>query len=444
MFRKSTLGVAMATLMATTHLAAAESNLLFVLDSSGSMWGQVDGVAKINTAKTVLNRLLGDLPDNTKAGLMVYGHRKKSSCVDVELVARLGQAHSRATRDVLDAITPRGKTPIAYALGEARYAFDNTSGDASNNVVLISDGIETCDGDPCAVAAELAAKNVNVKVHVVGFDIPDEDRRQLECIAKKGKGRYFAANSTEGFTEAVSEAVKVVAEAPKVEPAPVEPPKPAPAKPMFMDNFDGQALGPHWEVLNEDADGYIVEDGKLLLIGTSTGHLTDGTVSNIIRFKDPLPKGDWVATIKFSMPYQTGVEAPFLGLYADKDNHIVTTTNSWSYYEAVRGARSYLSGWKRSKGKETSFKKVIWGGASGVAFAEHQAPNPILLRITKKGRTYTPAYQLVGMKQTEWIEHEKLTLLKPKGNLAIGIFQAKKVNGETPMSIDWFKIEAPK
>lgn len=442
MFRKPTLGVAMAALLATTHLAQAESNLLFVLDSSGSMWGQVDGVAKITTAKTVLNRLLGDLPADTRAGLMVYGHRQKSSCGDVELVAPLGQAHSRATMDVLDAITPRGKTPIAHALSEARHAFDTSSPDAGNNVVLISDGIETCDGDPCAVAGELAAANVNVKVHVVGFDIPDEDRKQLECIAEKGKGQYFAADSTEGFHDAVSEAVKVVAAAPKVVEEPVEPPKPAAAQPLFLDNFDGDGLGPHWEVLNEDPEGYIVEDGKLLLIGTSAGHLVDGNVPNIIRFKDPLPKGDWVATIKFSMPYQTGVEAPFLGIYGDKDNHIVTSTNSWSYYDGIRGARSYLSGWKRSKGKESSFQKVIWGGSDGKAFAEEQAPNPILLRITKKGRTYTPSYQLVGMKQTEWIEHEKLTSLKPKGNLALGIFQAKKVAGETPMSIDWVKIEA--
>ena len=442
MLKKSTLGVAMATLLAATSLARAESNLLFVLDSSGSMWGQVDGVAKMTTAKTVLKRLMGDLPQNTRAGLMVYGHRKKSSCTDVELVAKVGTAQSSTTLQRLEKIVPRGKTPIAYSLGEVRFAFDGTASDASNNVVLISDGIETCDGDPCAVAAELASENVNVKVHVVGFDIPDEDRAQLECIAEKGKGKYFAANSTDGFADAVTEAVKVVAEAPKPEPEPVaEPPKPAPEQPLIFDDFDGEALDPRWEVLNEDTDSYIVEDGKLLLVGMNNGHLTGGQVANIIRLKDKLPKGDWVATIKFSMPYQTGREAPFLALHADKDNHIATSTNAWSYYGGIRGARMYLSGWKRAKGKDTSFSKVIWGGASGEAFPEAAAPNPILLRITKKGRTYTPAYKLEGDKQTEWIEHEKLTSLRPKGNLAFGIFQAEKVDGETPMSVDWIKVE---
>ncbi len=216
----------------------------------------------------------------------------------------------------------------------------------------------------------------------------------------------------------------------------------AAAEPLLLDEFDGDSLAAHWEVLNEDPDSYIVEDGQLLMIGSGAAHLKNGDVPNVIRLKTGLPKGDWVATIKFSAPYQTGVEAPFLAIYEDGDNQIVATTNSWSYYEAIRGARMYLSSWKRSKGKESSFGKVIWGGASGEAFSAEQAPNPILLRITKKGRTYTPAFKLEGMKQTEWIEHEKLTSLRPKGSLAIGIFQLKKVNGETPMAVDWFKIEA--
>lgn len=441
MFKKSTIGVAAAALMAATNVAQAESNLLFILDSSGSMWGQVDGVAKITTAKTALNRLMGDLPPNTKAGLMVYGHREKGWCEDVELLAPLGRAQSGATANALNSISPKGKTPIAYSLGQSKFAFEGTSKDANNNVVLISDGIETCGGDPCAVAAELASQNVNVKVHVVGFDIPDEDRKQLECIADRGKGKYFAANSTEGFTEAVSEAVKIVVAEPEPEPEPAPPPKPEPTGPLFIDEFDGDSLSGNWEVLNEDPDSYIVEDGKLLIIGTNAGHLNKAPVPNIIRFKNKLPKGDWVATIKFSVPYQTGKEAPFLGIYQDQDNHIVGSTYSNSYYGGVRGAQVFLGSWKRSKAKQTSFSKVIWGGAKGVAYTEEQSPNPILLKITKRGRKYAAAYKLEGMKQSDWVEQEELTSLKPKGNLAFGIFQHQKVNGETPMSIDWFKIE---
>ncbi len=216
----------------------------------------------------------------------------------------------------------------------------------------------------------------------------------------------------------------------------------AAAESLFVDEFNGDAIGSHWEIINEDPDSYIVEDGKLLIIGAGAAHIKNGSVANIIRLKSGLPQGNWVATIKFTIPYQTGYETPFLAIYEDKDNQIVTATGGWSRYGGISGAQIYLGSWKRTKGKETSFSKLIWGSASGVAFTADQSPNPILLRITKKGRSYTPAYKLVGMKQTEWIEHEKITVLRPKGSLAFGIFQAKKVNGETPMSVDWFKIEA--
>ena len=216
---------------------------------------------------------------------------------------------------------------------------------------------------------------------------------------------------------------------------------PASAEPLFVDEFDGDSLSDSWEVLNEDPDAYVVEDGNLLIIASGDAHISKGPVPNVIRLKSGLPKGNWVATIKFTVPYQTGREAPFLGIYEDEKNQIIATTNSWSYYEAIRGARLYLSGWRITNGREASFAKVIWGGASGVAYTAEQPPNPFYLRITKKGRSYIPAYRLEGMKQEEWIEHEKFTVLRPKGSLAIGIFQAEKVAGETLMMVDSFKIE---
>lgn len=440
MDKMSAVGLVISALIATTSTAKAEKNLLFILDSSGSMWGQVDGVAKITTAKTVLNRLLGDLPPDVKAGLMVYGHRDKSACDDIQMLAPMGSAQSKATAAALDAISPKGKTPIAGSLTQAEFAFGGTAPDAGNSVVLISDGIETCEGDPCAVAEVLASRNVNVKVHVVGFDISQEDREQLECIAEKGKGSYFSADSTDGFVDAVTQAVKVAAEKPKPAPAPA--PAPTPAGPFLLDEFDGDSLAGHWEVINEDPDSYIVEDGKLLIVGMNTGNIIKGNVSNIVRYTGELPKGDWVATIKFSVPYQTGRETPFLALYDNNDNHIAGSTNAWSYYNGTRGSRVYLTSWKRAKGEETLFNKVIWGGASGEPYAADEAPNPIYLRLTKKGRSYTSSYRLEGMNQTEWDAGEKVTALRPKGNLAIGIYQSEDVKGETPMSVDWFRIDS--
>ena len=81
-----------------------------------------------------------------------------------------------------------------------------------------------------------------------------------------------------------------------------------------------------------------------------------------------------------------------------------------------------------------------------MAFTADSPPNPYLLRLKKVGRSYFPAVKMLGVKNKDgtesgWIEHQKFTLLRPKGNLAIGIYQSQKVPGETTANIDWIKIE---
>lgn len=425
--------------------AEGRTNLLFVLDSSGSMWGKVDNEHKITTAKTVLNGLMGDLPTGTSAGLMVYGHRKQSWCEDVELIAPIGSITAANAGSTLDRITPKGKTPIAYSLKQTREAFQGLDPEEAKHVVLISDGIETCEGDPCAVAGDLASMGFNVKVHVVGFDISETDRKQLQCIADNGNGKYFSADSTAGFGEAIADVVSEVSQtvpAPQPEPK-VDTPTEAETPDLFFDDFNGTELAGHWEIQNPDADAYLVEDGHLLAVASGGTSLDNGDIVNIFKLNRDLPKGDWIATMQFRMPYHTGREATFFGIYQDKDNHTIGMTNAQSYYEDIRGARMFLSAQKVAKGKKTSFNKVIWGGAGGQAYNLTDLPNPFVLRITKKGRSYTPAVRIQDGDVGTWIEQESVTLLRPKGNLAFGIYQWQAVKGETPVYVDWIRIKRP-
>jgi len=311
----------------------ASSNILFILDSSGSMWGKVDNVAKVTTAKKVLTGLLRDLPRDTNVGLMAYGHRKKEDCKDVELLAPMGTNDPAKLAAHVESLQPKGKTPLSYSLEQSLPLFASLKGQ-SNSIVLVSDGKETCGGDPCKVAGKLAAAGLDIKVHVVGFDVSAEERKQLECVADQGKGRYFNAESSKGLEKALAEVKKEVVKAP--------PPKKE-EKEYFRDDFDGEELAEHWEVLNPDPDSYIVEDGKLLIIGATAGRLEGGKVPNIIRLTKPLPKGDWVITVKFTVGYQTGKESSFLSLYENKDNFLAIGYDSWSYYEKVRGGQERFS-----------------------------------------------------------------------------------------------------
>lgn len=450
MKRTCLFGAALAaTLTATipgSIAAEARTNLLFVLDSSGSMWGKVDNDHKITTAKTVLNGLMGDLPTGTSAGLMVYGHRKQSWCEDVELIAPIGSISAANAKSTLERITPKGKTPIAYSLKQTRAAFQGLDPNAIKHVVLISDGIETCEGDPCAVAGDLASAGINVKVHVVGFDISETDRKQLQCIADNGNGKYFSADSTAGFAEAIADVVTEVSQAaPAPQPEPeLEPRAKAETPDLFFDDFNGTELAGHWEIQNPDADAYLVENGHLLAVASGGASLDNGDIVNMFKLNRDLPKGDWVATMQFRMPYHTGREATFFGIYQDKDNHTIGMANAQSYYGDVRGARMFLSAQKVAKGKKTRFNKVIWGGAGGQAYDVTDLPNPLVLRITKKGRGYTPAVRIQDGDVGTWIEQESVTLLRPKGKLAFGIYQWQAVKGETPVYVDWIRIKSLK
>ena len=180
--------------------------VLFILDGSGSMWGRIENKPKISIAKEAMINLIQELPEGMEAGLQVYGHRSKGDCDDIELLSPVGQSDRATLIEQIQSIKPRGKTPITQSFvlaGEQlREAEEETS------VVLISDGKETCDADPCVMVRELRDRGIKVRVHVVGFDVNAEEREQLVCIAEAGGGKYFSAESTDQLKVALTEVVK--------------------------------------------------------------------------------------------------------------------------------------------------------------------------------------------------------------------------------------------
>ncbi|MCZ6771395.1 MAG: VWA domain-containing protein, partial [Proteobacteria bacterium] len=388
------------------------------------------------TAKEVLADLLSDLPADTKVGLMAYGHRVKGDCRDVETLSRIGSEPPGALISKVNAITPQGKTPIAYSLQASAANFDGLEA-ANNNLVLISDGIESCDGDPCAEATALASMGIGVKVHVVGFDVTPEARKQLECIAENGNGKYFDAGDTTTFKQAMAEVQQVAQAAPEPEPA-------APTiTEVFRDDFDGEELSDAWEVLNPNPDAYIVEDGVLLMISGTSGTREALDFTNLFRLTEDMPKGDWVATAKLSIEFATGQEVVFLGVVDTQDDAIYTWVSAWrgKYKEGFS-----LTIIKRSKGQDTTSDRALrksknYKGRPAEETLSPDISQPIYLRLTKTGRSYVAGVKLGDDEEAQWIDTDKVTLLRAKGRLAIGTTQRKAVNGETLIMIDWVKIE---
>jgi Ca-activated chloride channel family protein len=186
--------------------ASGAPNILFILDASGSMWGEVEGRDKIAIAKEVMTELIRELPDRARVGLMAYGHRRKGDCSDVEeLVAVSPLDRDRLTRTV-QAISPKGKTPITRSVRTAAETLKAL--EEETTIVLVSDGKETCEGDPCALVRELKEAGLRFVLHVIGFDVTEEERRQLECMAGAGGGTYFTAKTAHEFRAAAREVVK--------------------------------------------------------------------------------------------------------------------------------------------------------------------------------------------------------------------------------------------
>ena len=189
--------------------ARAAERAIIVLDASGSMWGQIDGKAKISIARETLRRVLGTLPKDTELGLLAYGHRKKGECSDIELIVPAGSGTTATITDAVDALQPKGKTPLSESVRQAADALRYSEERAT--VILITDGLETCDADPCALGRMLEETGVDFTAHVVGFGLSDQEGREVACLATETGGVYLQAGNAEELVDALG---KTVAAAP--------------------------------------------------------------------------------------------------------------------------------------------------------------------------------------------------------------------------------------
>lgn len=179
-----------------------QGNLVCILDASGSMWGQIDGKAKIEIAKETLANLIQGLPDSLLVGLVAYGHRTKGDCEDVEVLSTLGTLDKQALIDQVQSLTPKGKTPLTESV--RRTAASLREAEGKTTILLVSDGKETCNGDPCALVRELKESGIDFVLDVIGFDVKADEREQLECMANAGGGVYYNAEDASQFQSALS------------------------------------------------------------------------------------------------------------------------------------------------------------------------------------------------------------------------------------------------
>ncbi|NHB77259.1 vWA domain-containing protein [Rhodobacter calidifons] len=179
--------------------------------------------------------MLAEMPPEAELGLMAYGHREKGSCEDIELVVPPAPGTAQAITDAANAMKFLGKTPLTESVRRAAAELKST--EAKATVILITDGIETCEADPCALGAELEASGVDFTAHVVGFGLTEDEGKAVACLAENTGGKYIQAKNAGSLVDALKTTV-VVAEP---EPAPAPEPEPAPAPAALAENVDPAA-----------------------------------------------------------------------------------------------------------------------------------------------------------------------------------------------------------
>ena len=209
----------LAALTATPARAQAPSETVVILDMSGSMWGRIGEETKLEIARTAVRGMFSRFPQGSRVGLMAYGHRRAGDCRDIQMLLAPGAANEASVGETLGRLVARGRTPLTESVREAARTL--RVAERGGTIILVTDGIETCGGDPCALAAELEAANAGFTAHVVGFDLRSpQERARVACIAERTGGMFVAADDAASLADALGRTAEA-----RPAPPPAAPPR---------------------------------------------------------------------------------------------------------------------------------------------------------------------------------------------------------------------------
>lgn len=184
-----------------------KTRMLFLLDASGSMFANWGSGTRMDVAKSMLSGLVDSLraDSNLELGLRVYGHQyhlRYKNCQDSKLEIPFAPGNHDRLIARLRQLQPSGVTPIAYSLEQSAADF-RPDPEYRNVIIIITDGIESCGGDPCAVSQALQEKNIFLKPFVIGLGMDKDYQDEFACV-----GEYFDARDVGDFRKVLSKILK--------------------------------------------------------------------------------------------------------------------------------------------------------------------------------------------------------------------------------------------
>lgn len=195
----------------------SDANVIVILDSSGSMAEKIGPDTKMSIAKKAVSDFLSKMPQIVNIGLIVYGDKgsnspadKNLSCQGIEEVVKLGKNNSSNVITAMNSFGPRGWTPIAGAFDFAKNIFLSKGAKDKDYLILVSDGVESCNGDPLSAAADLKSKVSDIKLSVIGFATDNTTQGFLKKIASHGGGSFLTANTSSGIAKAFNDQLLLI------------------------------------------------------------------------------------------------------------------------------------------------------------------------------------------------------------------------------------------
>lgn len=199
-------GAQSSTALAQESTSPAEVNIAIVLDVSGSMAGATDTQEmRMTAAQRVLNEVVQAIPqtEGVNVGLRIYGHvgnntesGKAVSCAGSELVVPIEGLNKELLTSQINSLQPTGWTPLGASIDLAAEDLRAVAEPESTNaIIVLTDGLETCGGNPVAAAANALSGTPSMRTHVIGFALTPEDQALIGEVAQAGGGEPINANN---------------------------------------------------------------------------------------------------------------------------------------------------------------------------------------------------------------------------------------------------------
>lgn len=419
-----------------------KTRILFIFDCSGSMLAKWDGnELRIDAAKRILSELVDSLKKETnlELALRVYGHqydKKYSNCQDSKLEVGFSANNHNVLKQKIASLQPRGNTPIAYSLEQTAKDFPSPSNSTVKNVILlITDGLESCKGDPCAVSLALQKNKIFLKPFIVGMGKLEDYGKELECV-----GKFVTASNPKTFKEALSNAIKLSLQKTTITINLLDNNNKATETNLnitlsnnktkevmynFVHHYEKPERGDRLEI-----DGFTTYDIKVNTIPNVTLEKVDieQGKDNVINIKCPTGK------IRIS---QRGVsEYKNLQIIVKQDNKMITLSN-----QKLMNVERYLSG-KYDLEILTLPRIYTTIDVKQGKTSEIEIPVPGILNIGKKMKGYGSIYKLGPDNNQEWIynfpnDNSQLNIPMQPGNYRIVFLADGATHSEFTQVLDF-------